>query len=112
MEILLLMNQRKRKSACILKSPQSCPTLHDPMDCSPPELTKDLTAAQNNYWLFRLVERGIITQTQLNNHVNQTLKKNGKDPTHISEGGAAWVARYVASAMKDAGILAEYITLE
>lgn len=76
------------------------------------ELTKDLTAAQNSYWLFRLVERGVITQTQLNNHVNQTLKKNGKDPTHISEGGAAWVARYVASAMKDAGVLAEYITLE
>ena len=76
------------------------------------ELTKDLTAAQNNYWLFRLVERGIITQTQLNNHVNQTLKKNGKDPTHMSEGGAAWVARYVASAMKEAGVLAEYITLE
>ena len=37
MGILLLMNQSKRKSACILKSPQSCPTLHDPMDCSPPD---------------------------------------------------------------------------
>lgn len=75
------------------------------------QLDANLTEAQDNYWLFRLVERGILTQEQLDAHNNLTLRDKGRDPTHISEGGAAWVANFVASEMKKAGILSEYITL-
>ena len=75
------------------------------------ELTANLEEAQNKYWLFRLVERGIITEDELAVHNNLTLRDKGRDPTHISVDGAAWVANYVAGKMKAAGILSEYITL-
>lgn len=75
------------------------------------QLDANLTEAQDNYWLFRLVERGVLTQEQLDAHNNLTLRDKGRDPTHISESGAAWVANFVAAEMKKAGILSEYITL-
>ena len=75
------------------------------------ELVANLEEAQNKYWLYRLVERGIITEDELAVHSNLTLRDKGRDPTHISVDGAKWVANFVAGKMKDAGILSEYITL-
>ena len=75
------------------------------------ELVANLEEAQNKYWLYRLVERRIITEDELAVHSNLTLRDKGRDPTHISVDGAKWVANFVAGKMKDAGILSEYITL-
>ena len=59
-------------------------------------LTDDLEGTKQLIYMYKLVEQGIITQEQLENHSNKTFRTNGEDLTHLSTQGAAWIANYVA----------------
>ena len=63
-------------------------------------LTADLEGVKKQLYLYKLVEQDVISQEQLNNHSNSTLKNNGEDLTHLSISGADWVAGYVAEQLK------------
>ena len=52
----------RSKSAAAAKSRQSCPTLSDPMDCSPPG------SSVHGIFQARVLEWGAISQTKTNNH--------------------------------------------
>ena len=60
-------------------------------------LDSDLEGTKQLLYMYKLVEQGIISQTQLETHSNETFRKNGEDLTHLSTQGAAWVADYVAT---------------
>ncbi len=70
----------------------------------------DAEAVRENYFLYKLVEQGYITEAQRANHVNTGIKDNGYDFTHLSVKGANHVADVTAELLKNVGCdLAKYL---
>ncbi len=73
-------------------------------------LQSDLEGTKKKIYMYKLVEQGIITQEQLENHSNTTLRNNGEDLTHINVNGAKFLADYVAEQLETAAPeLAQYL---
>lgn len=63
--------------------------------------TKVPLFVQEQMFLYKLKERGIISDEEQKAHLNQNIRKTGTDLVHLSESGAELIAKWVADHLKD-----------
>ena len=64
-------------------------------------ITKVPLFVQEQMFLYKLKERGIISAEEQKTHLNQNIRKTGSDLVHLSGNGAELVAKCVAGHLKD-----------